>query len=475
MKKGQKHTAEALANMSAAHKAWHATNVHPMKGKHVSPEARANMSKAARKRGRNMTPEDHARMSEAATKCKTPELRARLSKATTEYFKTHVHPMKGKHVSPEARANMRKTKKQWFESKTETEKAAHYAQLAKARKHRKFTLEHMVRYVLNRAGVDYEPQVDREWAPGQKIAVDVFVQPDIAIEVYGDAWHGNPNKYKPDDLLPSGITAREKWARDAARRAGLERNGHKVIVIWESKLRRQTVDAMNGMLDVCGASGPRMLTGYGQLAAEAKLHLKKLEDGLKRKWYHKKKDLINKRLRERRKNDDEYRKQQNEKARKRLHDNPERRARQNQAQNDKYHNDPDHRLKAKTRSKELYHTDPVHRAKTKARSHKRYREKKAEISAQNKARYEKNKYAILAKDKEKYRKCMLEITSKLMGVLGGTCYRCGKEATGLKIITNRQAIKDAGHRLRSGLQLQYYVDNPDEARKFRRLVCPECV
>lgn len=468
-----------------------------------------------RSREKPMTEDEHARRSAAAKKCKTPELRARLAEATRQYFKTHDHPMKGKHASPEARANMSKSQKKRAESETKEEKVAHDAQLAKARKNRKYTLEHMIRYVLNRAGTDYEPQVNLEWAPGQTIYVDVFVQPNIVIEAYGDAWHGNPEKYKSDDLLPSGITAGEKWVMDAARRDGLERRGYKVIVVWESRLRRQTADEMKRVLDACGASVPDTLNGYGQLAAEAESHLRELESELKRKWYHKKKDLINERIRERRKNDDEYREQQNEKARKRLDDDPELRARQNQARNDKYHNDAAFRAKTKAKSRELYHTDPAHRAKTKARSRKRYREKKDEIRVQSKARYAKNREKILGDERKKYARDLEyaerkrsqsreygrknrdsvmnrkreyyklnrdDISSKrkkkkpmdaakIIAFLGSVCCKCGERATVAR--HDPEMCKNTSHATRRWYS-GYYANKPAEARRFLLPFCVAC-
>ena len=58
------------------------------------------------------------------------------------------------------------------------------------------------------------------------------------IEFYGDYWHGNPNKYKPTDLIKymkGIITAEDKWKIDVERIKLLESKGYKVLIIWESE------------------------------------------------------------------------------------------------------------------------------------------------------------------------------------------------------------------------------------------------
>lgn len=58
----------------------------------------------------------------------------------------------------------------------------------------------------------------------------------IVVEYNGDMWHCNPRTWKCDDYNSAiRMTAGEKWRRDIARRAILEKMGYVLIVIWESQ------------------------------------------------------------------------------------------------------------------------------------------------------------------------------------------------------------------------------------------------
>lgn len=447
--KGKKHKAESLAKMRAAHKKTYES---------MTPEDRAKLSEA---RKRAMTPEVRAKLSETKKKNMTPERRARLSEATKQYFKTHEHPMKGKHWPVETKDNMSKAQQKRAKSMTLEERVAAHARLKKGRKIRETTPEQVVRYVLNRAGVDYRPQVPLEWAPDRvPTTVDILVEPNIVIEVDGDYWHGKL-KHGSNYTLPGGYTAEEKRAKDQATRAGLERNGFKVIAVLESRLKNQTYDVLKEISGSCGANIHESFEKYGyrELESEAKSYLKKLESGWKREWHRKNRDRVNKRLRERRANDDEYRERQNAQQRKRLHDDPELYAKIKKANNEKYRNDPAYREKAISRSR------------------KRHRENKDEISAKRKDRWAndddyRNKMKL--KNKETHQRRMSEITSKLTDILGGACHQCGQTMLDMKIRTNTEAAAGAGHDRKRGVKMQEYVDDPAMAVRFLHLFCPDC-
>lgn len=56
------------------------------------------------------------------------------------------------------------------------------------------------------------------------------------IEYYGDVWHANPRKYKPEQYI-SAIkkTAKEKWEIDRNRIFFLKRQGYDILIIWENE------------------------------------------------------------------------------------------------------------------------------------------------------------------------------------------------------------------------------------------------
>ena len=82
--------------------------------------------------------------------------------------------------------------------------------------------------------------------------------------------------------------------------------------------------------------------------------------------------------------------------------------------------------------------------------------------------------AVNSRNREAYQKRMLAINAKITDALGGTCSRCGKSAPGMKIRTNSEACKSAGHERLRNSYMQWYVDNPAEAGKFLLLFWSEC-
>lgn len=56
------------------------------------------------------------------------------------------------------------------------------------------------------------------------------------IEVYGDFWHMNPNKYVETDINEiTGLSAKQKWAFDRNKNNMANKKGFDVFVIWESE------------------------------------------------------------------------------------------------------------------------------------------------------------------------------------------------------------------------------------------------
>lgn len=70
--------------------------------------------------------------------------------------------------------------------------------------------------------------------------VDVlFENQKLIIELFGDYWHVNPQKYDANYVHPLfKKTATELWTRDARKLAELTSLGYEVIVIWEREWKR---------------------------------------------------------------------------------------------------------------------------------------------------------------------------------------------------------------------------------------------
>lgn len=58
----------------------------------------------------------------------------------------------------------------------------------------------------------------------------------LIIEYYGDYWHANPKKYKPDDVIKqTGMTAKQIWERDQLKNLTAMKRGFTVEIVWESE------------------------------------------------------------------------------------------------------------------------------------------------------------------------------------------------------------------------------------------------
>lgn len=76
---------------------------------------------------------------------------------------------------------------------------------------------------------------------------------NILIEVNGDYWHCNPNKYKVDETIkfPGGSKkVTDIWEKDKIKKEIAEKNGYKVIYIWEEEMKDDLVRLVLSKLDL---------------------------------------------------------------------------------------------------------------------------------------------------------------------------------------------------------------------------------
>lgn len=76
-----------------------------------------------------------------------------------------------------------------------------------------------------------------KFIPNTSYVADILINDKLIIEVYGDYWHANPEKYKFDECIkyPGGIfTAKYQWDRDQIRINNLKDLGYKILVIWQN-------------------------------------------------------------------------------------------------------------------------------------------------------------------------------------------------------------------------------------------------
>lgn len=91
----------------------------------------------------------------------------------------------------------------------------------------------------------YEPRIERKFYNFQDrhrilYSFDIYIEPNLLIEVNGNMWHANPKIYKPDDLIPhyqrGYFPAKEKWELDRQKIEYAEKKGFSILVIWESDI-----------------------------------------------------------------------------------------------------------------------------------------------------------------------------------------------------------------------------------------------
>jgi G:T-mismatch repair DNA endonuclease (very short patch repair protein) len=94
-------------------------------------------------------------------------------------------------------------------------------------------IEQTVFDILKKLKVKFKVQVEID-----KYNVDFLVGDKYIIECYGDFWHCNPQRYKPDYFNKGKKkTAREIWNRDLERKKRFEELGYRFINLWECDIR----------------------------------------------------------------------------------------------------------------------------------------------------------------------------------------------------------------------------------------------
>lgn len=102
-------------------------------------------------------------------------------------------------------------------------------------------LENKIVNILNKLNIPIETQFK---FPKFFHKYDIFLKnTNVLIEVQGDFWHANPNKYKENDIINfpgnKSYLAKELWKKDLQKIHYAESQNYKVIQIWESDIREQ--------------------------------------------------------------------------------------------------------------------------------------------------------------------------------------------------------------------------------------------
>lgn len=407
------------------------------------PKYREKMSKLAKERMKN--PEVREKMSESAKKAWDPARHAEYSERTRLQLERDGHPMKGKKhrpesirkmseshkaMTPETRRKISMSQKKRFEDPKEREKssaratelmkdpARRKAAAATLLKHnpRKNTVpERCVQYILERLGVDYETHVTL-YPDGKPVNADVFVEPNIVIEVDGDYWHARPGKFESG--MRNRRSAHDVRMDNARQRSALARKGYRVIQIWASDVRDRTEFNVKRLAAACGVQTLEALMGrdYHWIASNVREYLDGLQKKRAKKWRKassdrrnahnrwryetnhlgyrdrlnaanraRPKEQINAARRKKYQNDPEYRAQVNERNNSRYHNATSEEVEQRRADRRVEYQKNKPQIRAKQNTK--YADDEAFRERQKARSRQRSKTHKDEISRKNKERH----------------------------------------------------------------------------------------
>ena len=103
--------------------------------------------------------------------------------------------------------------------------------------------------------------VDQKYFRLARHRVDIFIEPNICIEVDGDYFHANPHPYpfqssihpghKPDEILRGGKTAEEKWERDRRQTEALEQQCKQVVIrFYQSELETEPEKCLQEIIKI---------------------------------------------------------------------------------------------------------------------------------------------------------------------------------------------------------------------------------
>lgn len=101
------------------------------------------------------------------------------------------------------------------------------------------TISKIQQQVYETVKLKYKSAKLEEYLKDVDLSIDIYI-PRIktVIEVNGDYWHMNPNKYKATDYNKNThLTAKQMWEKDTKKVKYLQKNGYKVITIWETDVR----------------------------------------------------------------------------------------------------------------------------------------------------------------------------------------------------------------------------------------------
>ena len=273
----------------------------PMKGKHrtFTEEHKHNISKgktgvklskehsrkiALGNTGKKRTPEVKKKMSEGKMgennpfygKKHKPESKKKISEQTTgeqNPFFGKKHTEEFKRGLSEARTGKTLGKDNPFFGKSHTEESIEMMRdasfLRKDGPWKDTWGEKELQSILTANEIQF---VDQKYFHLARHRVDIFIEPNICIEVDGDYTHANPHPHlrphtkssihpghKPDEILRGGKTAKEKWEKDRRQTEALEQQCKQVVIrFYQSELEQNPEKCLQKIIKIIKKSKPKI-------------------------------------------------------------------------------------------------------------------------------------------------------------------------------------------------------------------------
>ncbi|MBC8501902.1 MAG: hypothetical protein H8D35_02105 [Nitrosopumilus sp.] len=100
--------------------------------------------------------------------------------------------------------------------------------------------EKTVQTILKKHEINFQKHFNFKLKSGKNHQADILIELNHVIEVFGDYWHFNPKKYDGESIQKmrkKEIKVKELWQEDKDIINGMEEQGYKVLVVWESELK----------------------------------------------------------------------------------------------------------------------------------------------------------------------------------------------------------------------------------------------
>lgn len=157
----------------------------------------------------------------------------------TEQFKTNFKVGKYTNGIPFKQWSKQKNKNYWNSQSTQWQQ--NWCKRMQSGLGKTTSIELLMMKTLTELNIDFQHQFYLNENGKVKYAYDFrLVDTNILLEINGDYWHANPQKYKPEDLIhyPGNklILAKDVWSKDSKKVEFAASQGYKIVIVWQKDI-----------------------------------------------------------------------------------------------------------------------------------------------------------------------------------------------------------------------------------------------